>query len=149
MVFRSIRRLYQIGDLYFVRLLLITWLAIAVDPRISYGQSEMPEFTGQRLMFSGVDSAAWQSLPPLIADLEQSGHETTTSSLSNPVAAAPRPLKNTPIACMNTGSNRRREQYCLSHATLCTRRARHPESTTFSESRSDAILGLWFGWRDD
>ena len=67
MVYRSMGRLYQIGDWNFVRLLLLTVLAITVDAPISFGQSEMPEFTGDRLAFSGVDSAAWQSLPPVIA----------------------------------------------------------------------------------
>lgn len=91
MTHRPIRRLSQIANLYFVRLLLLTWFAIGVDSRICYGQSEMPEFTGERLTFSGVDSAAWQSLPRVIADLEQSGHETyyivvVESSGSGPTA---------------------------------------------------------------
>lgn len=73
---RSICRMYQIGDFYVVRLLLLTVLAIAVDARISFGQSETPEFAGDQLSFSGVDSAAWQSLPPVIAELEKSGDET-------------------------------------------------------------------------
>ena len=85
------RRLSQISDSYFIRLLLLTLLAIAFDSQISYGQSEMPEFTGERLTFSGVDSAAWQSLPPVIAELEQSGQETyyvvvVESSGSGPTA---------------------------------------------------------------
>ena len=40
------------------------------------GQSEMPEFTGERLTFSDVDSTAWQSLPAVIADLEKTGTQT-------------------------------------------------------------------------
>jgi uncharacterized membrane protein YgcG len=88
---RSICRVYQIGDLPFVRLLLFVMLAIVADARISFGQSEMPEFTGDRLVFSGVDAAAWQSLPPVIAELEKSGHETyyivvVESSGSGPTA---------------------------------------------------------------
>ena len=85
------RRLSQISDSSFVRILLLILLLIIIDSRTCYGQSELPEFTGERLTFSGVDSAAWQSLPPVIAELEQSGHETfyvvvVESSGSGPTA---------------------------------------------------------------
>ncbi len=91
MASRSIRRLHRFGNSYFIRLLLLIFFALTVDARICDGQSEMPEFTGERLTFSGVDSAAWQSLPSIIAELEQSGRETyyvvvVESSGSSPTA---------------------------------------------------------------
>ncbi len=91
MAYRSICRWHRLGNSYFIRLLLLILLAIIVDARICCAQSEMPEFTGERLTFSGVDSAAWQPLLPIITALEQSGHETyyvvvVESSGSGPTA---------------------------------------------------------------
>lgn len=57
-------------------LLTILCVVASVDARTACGQSEMPEFTGERVTFSGVDSAAWQSLPAVITDLESTGKQT-------------------------------------------------------------------------
>ena len=56
------------------KLLIILCLVVAAGT--ACGQSEMPEFTGERVTFSGVDSAAWQSLPAVITDLEKTGKQT-------------------------------------------------------------------------
>ena len=60
------------------RILLLTTACVLLSAYATptYGQSEMPEFTGERLTFFGVDSAAWQALPALITDLEKSGKQT-------------------------------------------------------------------------
>ncbi len=77
MVSRSIRLLCRVRDLNFVNTLLAAvCLVVAADARMACGQSEMPEFTGERLTFSDVDSAAWQSLSAIIADLEKTGTQT-------------------------------------------------------------------------
>ncbi|MBC7964983.1 MAG: TPM domain-containing protein, partial [Fuerstia sp.] len=61
---------------FFNTLLAAACLVVAANARMACGQSEMPDFTGERLTFSGVDSAAWQSLPAVIADLEKTGTQT-------------------------------------------------------------------------
>ena len=77
MVSRSIRLLCRVRDLHFVNTFLAALcLVVATDAGMGCGQSEMPEFTGERLTFSDVDSAAWQSLPAVIADLEKTGTQT-------------------------------------------------------------------------
>ena len=91
MAYRSICRMHRIGNLNLLRVHLLILFAIVVDARICCGQSEMPDYTGERLTFSGVNSAAWQLLPSLIAELEQSGDETyyvvvVESSGSGPTA---------------------------------------------------------------
>ena len=58
------------------KLLAIVCVILGAGASTACGQSETPEFTGERLAFSDVDSAAWQSLAAVITDLEKTGKQT-------------------------------------------------------------------------